>query len=124
MNSFLQDLRYGVRMLIKNPGFSLAAIVTLALGIGGNTSIFTITNALLLKSLPYQDPQRLVEIDTQRQDEGQFTPGGFSLNRFDMIREHSKSFSGVAVAANDTLNLTGRGEPEQAPIMRVSGQLL
>ena len=121
MNSFFQDLRYGVRMLIKNPGFSLAAILTLALGIGGNTSIFTITNALLLKSLPYQDPQRLVEIDTQRKDEGQFTPGGFSLNRFDMVRENSKSFSGVAVAANDTLNLTGRGEPEQAPIMRVSG---
>ena len=121
MNSFLQDLRYGVRMLIKNPGFSLAAIVTLALGIGGNTSIFTITSALLLKPLPYQDPQRLVEIDTQRKDEGKFSPGGFSLNRFDMVREHSRSFTGVAVAANDSLNLTGGGEPQQAPIMRVSG---
>jgi len=108
-------------MLIKNPGFSLAAIVTLALGIGGNTSIFTITSALLLKPLPYQDPQRLVEIDTQRKDEGTFSPGGFSLNRFDMVREHSRSFTGVAVAANDSLNLTGGGEPQQAPIMRVSG---
>src|SRR6266852_7500972 len=121
MNSFLQDLRYGVLMLIKNPGFSLAAIVTLALGIGGNTSIFTITSALLLKPLPYQDPQRLVEIDTQRKDEGTFSPGRFSLNRFDMVREHSRSFTGVAVAANDSLNLTGGGEPQQAPIMRVSG---
>src|SRR4051794_28566168 len=121
MNSLLHDLRYGIRMLIKNPGFSLAAIVTLALGIGCNTSIFTITSALLLKPLPYQDPQKLVEIDTQRKDEGEFTPGGISLNRFDMVREHSQSFSGLAVAANDALNLTGRGEPQQAPIMRVSG---
>jgi len=122
MNSLMQDLRYGVRMLIKNPGFSLVAIITLALGIGGNTSIFTITSALLLKPLPYQDPQRLVEIDTQRKDEGRANPGGFSLGRYEMIRDHAHSFSSVAVSTTDTMNLTGGGEPQQVSIMRVSGR--
>lgn len=121
MNSLMQDLRYGARMLVKNPGFSLAAIITLALGIGGNTSIFTITSALLLKPLPYQDPQRLVEIDLQRKDEGRANPGGFSLGRYEMIRDHAHSFSSVAVSTTDAMNLTGGGEPTQVSIMRVSG---
>ena len=60
MQALWSDLRYGARMLLKNPGFSLAAIVTLALGIGGNTAVFTVINALLLKAFPYGDPQQLV----------------------------------------------------------------
>ena len=117
MHSFLQDLRFGARMLRKNPGFAIAAIFTLALGIGGNTAIFTITSSVLLKALPYHSPQQLISLDAQTKD-GQ--SHCCSLNRFDNVRERSKSFSGVVAAANDTFNLTGRGEPLQVPSARVS----
>jgi predicted permease len=117
MHSFLQDLRFGTRMLRKNPGFAIAAIFTLALGIGGNTAIFTITSSVLLKALPYHSPQQLISLDAQTKD-GQ--SHCCSLNRFDIVHDRSKSFSGVVAAANDNFNLTGRGEPLQVPSARVS----
>jgi putative ABC transport system permease protein len=117
MHSFLQDLRYGARMLRKNPGFAIAAIFTLALGIGGNTAIFTITSSVLLKALPYQDPQQLISLDLQSKD-GQ--SHCCSLNRYELVRDRSQSFAGVAAAANDNFNLTGHGEPLQVPSARVS----
>ena len=117
MHSFLQDIRFGARMLRKNPGFALAAIFTLALGIGGNTAIFTVTSSVLLKALPYHSPQQLISLDAQTKD-GQ--SHCCSLNRFDSVHDHSKSFSGVVAAANDTFNFTGRGEPLQVPSARVS----
>lgn len=119
----LQDIRYGGRALRKNPGFTLAAIAILMLGIGGNAAIFTITNALLLRPLPYQQPQQLMLLGTHRDGDNNGL-GPFSLNRFDLLRERQKSFSGVAVFANDSLTLTGRGEPQQVPIARVSPNLL
>ncbi len=61
MGTFFQDLRYGLRMLAKNPGFTAVAVVTLALGIGANTAIFTLLNAVVLKALPVQHPQELVQ---------------------------------------------------------------
>ncbi|HEV2991008.1 MAG TPA: ABC transporter permease, partial [Candidatus Angelobacter sp.] len=115
----LQDLRYGSRMLRKNPGFALAAIATLMLGIGGNAAIFTITSALLLRPLPYDNPQQLVLLGTHRQGDTDKI-NSFSLNRYDLLRERQHSFSGVAVFANDSLSLTGRGEPQQVPVGRVS----
>jgi putative ABC transport system permease protein len=118
MHSFLQDLRFGARMLRKNPGFAIAAIFTLALGIGGNTAIFTITSSVLLKALPYPSPQQLISLDVQGKD-GQ--SHCCSLNRFDIVHDRSQSFSGVVAAANDNFNLTGRGEPLQVPSARVSG---
>ena len=119
LTALRQDVKYGLRMLAKNPGFTLAAVVTLALGIGGNTAIFTVTNALLLRALPYKDPGRLVMLNKQHRgggDEG----ASLTLNRYELIRDRNHSFSGIAVWAIDSFNLTGRGEPEQVPVARVS----
>lgn len=116
MRSLLQDLRFGARMLGKNPGFALAAVLTLAVGIGGNTAIFTITSAMLLKPLPYQDPQKLVSIASQAGGADR----GMTLLRYELLRDHNHSFQGVAVYTNDNFNLTGHGEPLQVPIARVS----
>jgi putative ABC transport system permease protein len=119
MTTVNQDVKFGFRMLAKNPGFTLAAIVTLALGIGGNTAIFTGTNALLLRAFPYKDPSRLVMLNKERRgsaDEG----ASLTLNRYEIIRDRNHSFSAVAAWAIDSFNLTGRGEPEQVPVARVS----
>ncbi|HEY0564848.1 MAG TPA: ABC transporter permease [Terriglobales bacterium] len=118
MGTLLQDLRYESRFLRKNVGFALAIILTLALSIGANTSVFTVTSALLLRNLPYSHPQDLVLLDVKRTEDN--SSNGLSLNRYEMLRDQNHSFSGVAVAVNDTLNLTGRGEPQQAAIARVS----
>lgn len=116
MSSFLQDLRFGARMLVKNPGFTLAAIITLAIGIGANTSIFTVTNALLLRPFPYQDPQQLVNISVRDKT----TDRGITLLRYEMLRDQGKAFQSLAVYANDNLNVTGHGEPLQVPVTRIS----
>ncbi|HTA68366.1 MAG TPA: ABC transporter permease, partial [Bryobacteraceae bacterium] len=116
------DLRYSVRMLVKSPGFALVATLTLALGIGSNTAIFTVANTLLLRPLPYTDPGRLALLFADRR--GQLE--GFSYLRYSLLRVQTRSFSGVAVFASDTFNLTsrgnltGRGDPEQLSSARVS----
>src|SRR5262249_18818576 len=116
LETLWQDLRFGARTLRKNPGFALAAMLTLALGIGGNTAIFTITSAVLLKSLPYRDPARLVRVEIRRKEGGS---QGFSLNRYEQVRDRNRSFAALAVYANDSANLTGRGEPQQISLGRV-----
>ncbi|HEU5403454.1 MAG TPA: ABC transporter permease, partial [Terriglobales bacterium] len=117
MSSFSQDLRYEARFLRINLGFSLAVILTLALGIGANSAVFTVVSALLLRQLPYSKPQDLLLLAV-RQPDG--NSAGFSLNRYEMLRDHNRSFSGVAVATSDSMNLTGRGEPAQVAVERVS----
>jgi len=119
LTAIWQDVRFGSRMMIRNPGFSIAAIITLALGIGGNTAIFTIFNAVLLRPLPYSDPQKLVTLAVARADEME-NVNPFSLVRFEMLRDSSHSFSGVAAYCVEFFNLTGRGEPMQVHAARVS----
>jgi putative ABC transport system permease protein len=117
VESLWHDVRFAARTLWKNPGFSLAAILTLALGIGGNTAIFTITSAMLLKSLPYQNAQELVKLDAlQKNDQSRCCTLAWS----DLIRERNHSFSATSVSALDTFTLTGRGEPQQVAAGRVS----
>lgn len=116
MRTLLQDARFALRMLRKSLGFTLAAILTLALGIGANTAMFTVTSALLLRPFPYHDPQRLVSISAKDKT----TDRGGTLLRYEMVRDHNQAFESVAVWANDDMNFTGRGEPTQAPIARVS----
>src|SRR5579862_674523 len=116
MQALIRDLRFGARMLRKNAGFAALAIITLALGIGANSAIFTVTSALLLRPFPYHDPQQLMSVDTR---DGEKDFGG-TLLRYELLRDHSRSFDGVAVWTNDNFNLTGHGEPLQVPVARVS----
>ncbi|HEV2665766.1 MAG TPA: ABC transporter permease, partial [Blastocatellia bacterium] len=113
MQTLWQDLRYGARMLLKKPGFTLIAIVTLALGIGANTAIFSVVNAVLLSPLPYIEPERLVWIW------GNFRGGTntASVSQLDFLdyREQNRSFEhlGAFSSENAFVNLTGGGEPER-----------
>ncbi|HKQ91364.1 MAG TPA: ABC transporter permease [Blastocatellia bacterium] len=104
-----QDLRYGARMLLKNPGFTLVAVLALALGIGANTAIFSVVNAVLLRPLPYYDPQRLVWV-------AEVLPHGDEIyGAADYIhwREQSKAFDHLVAFQPGSIYLTGRGEPER-----------
>jgi|HubBroStandDraft_1064217.scaffolds.fasta_scaffold06954_6 putative ABC transport system permease protein len=115
----MRHFRYGARTLAKSPGFALVAIVTLALGIGANTAIFSVANALLLRPLPYAHPERLVLVYAERADAaGAIHP--FSFPRSTFLSEKSRAFSGFAAFTNETFNLTGRGDPEQLAAARVS----
>jgi putative ABC transport system permease protein len=106
-------------MLAKNPGFTLAATLTLALGIGANTAIFTVANALLLQPLPYSDPDRLSVVSMTSSD-SRGDLGVISYGRFLMLNEQNRSFSGIAAFSNESFNLSGQGDPEQLLAARVS----
>ena len=125
MNTLLQDLRYGLRLLRKSPGFTLVAILTLALGIGANTAIFTVINSVLLQPLPYPEPDRLVQLFNPT-DDGFAKIGDFSPQDFDNLARESKSYSAIATynyQPNQTgMNLTGEGEPARITTANVSGQ--
>jgi putative ABC transport system permease protein len=116
MQSLFRNLRFGLRTLSKSPGFALAAILTIALGIGANTAIFTVTNALLLRPFPFRDPAQLVTIGAKDKAKDYES----TLMRYELVRDQNRSFEAVAAWVNDNLNLTGAGEPVQAPIARVS----
>ena len=116
MQVFLRNLRFAVRMLGKNPGFAFAAVMTLAVGIGANTAIFTVTSALLLRPFPYREPEQLVSVIEQDKSKDR----GGTLLRYELVRDINRSFDSVAVWTNDNLNLTGSGEPLQVPVARVS----
>jgi predicted permease len=113
------DLRFALRLLAKSPGFTAVAVLTLALGIGANTALFTVANALLLKPLPYDDSSRLVLISSRRQGDATAI-GPMSWPRTRMIAENSASLAGVAAFTREAFNLSGRGEPEQVLAARVS----
>jgi putative ABC transport system permease protein len=117
MSTLLQDVRYGLRMLAKNPGFTVVAVVTLALGIGANTAIFSVVNGVLLNPLPYAQPDRLVALYSHNQ---QFSRSSISYPNFlDWVR-NNHSFSSLAAFREDNFNLTGVGEPERVPVEMVS----
>jgi predicted permease len=119
----LHDLRYALRVLAKDFGFSAVAVLTLALGIGANTAIFTVVNAVLLRPLPYPESDRLLFLynTNLKRASGR---GPFSLMRLDQLRSESRSFSNLAGFCNETFNLTGVEQPEQLQAARVSADFL
>src|SRR6185295_8260563 len=124
MHAFLQDLKFGARLLVKAPAFTTIAALSLALGIGANTTIFTLVNAVLLNPLPVEDPAQLVSVFTT--DERNTGNGlGFlqtSPMNFGDLRAKNQVFSGVAAHVGLPLNITGgTGNPEQIFGEMVSG---
>jgi predicted permease len=109
MGTLWQDIRYGTRMLRKNPGFTFVAVLTLALGIGANTAIFTLIEALLLKSLPVKDPQQLALV-TLKAFYGR--NASFSYPLYQQWRDESRSFSGLFTAAHGRYRMTVDGVEE------------
>ena len=119
MNTLWQDLRYGLRGLIRNPGFTAVAIMTLALGIGANTAIFSVVNAVLLRPLPFAEPDQLVVVWEKRDSSGD-APIPVSGHEFVGWREQSETFEKLAIIESAGFNLTGQGDPEAITGARVS----
>jgi putative ABC transport system permease protein len=114
MKTFWQDARYGLRMLLKKPGFTLTAVITLALGIGATSTIFSFVNGILLRPLPYLDSERLVLLDEIAARQGNASMGVSPPNFLDW-REQNRVFTGVAAFDDGGYSLTGNGEPERLP---------
>jgi putative ABC transport system permease protein len=114
-----QDLRYGMRMLLKHPGFTAIAMLTLALGIGANTAIFSVVNTILLRPLPFKDPNRLVMIFERRPTSGE-ADLPVATYEFAAMREQARSFENLSFIQTAGLNLSGRGDAETIKAWRVS----
>ena len=108
---FLQDVRYGLRMLVKNPGFTAVAVVTLALGIGANTAVFSLLDTILLRPLPYRDPEQLVVVSETVPQMGGDTEIGVAAGEYLDYRDRSRSFVQAAAYEAAGFNLTGEGTP-------------
>ena len=119
----LRDLRYAIRSFLAAPGFALAAIASIAMGVGANTAIFSVASALLLEPLPYRDPERLVILWNRSPGLG-IAEDWFSTAQYFDIRDGHHGFEQLAIAIGANANLTGDGEPERIGVIRVSSSLL
>jgi putative ABC transport system permease protein len=122
MGTLLQDVRYGIRMLAKNPGFTIVAVLTLALGIGANTAIFGMVQSILLRALPYQNPVNLVQLWNTYPAWGQLplSPGDYRD-----FQQNSRELSSMAayVDVPQGFNMTGQGNPERLQAAFASSEL-
>src|SRR5678810_427432 len=120
MDSFIQDLRFGTRTLARNPGFAAVAILTLALGVGANAAIFSVVNAVLLRPLPWSDPDRAVMIWSRWTA---FDKTWVSDGEVNGYRRETKTLADVAAWDDGQVNLTGEGEPERVAYGSVTANL-
>jgi predicted permease len=121
MTTLIQDLRYGLRMMAKNPGFTAVALMALAIGIGANTAIFSVVNGVLLRPLPYADPERLMMVYERSREFGQMS---VAYPNFLDWRRENHSFADMAAYRGDDFNFTGSGQPEHLRGEFVSASLL
>jgi putative ABC transport system permease protein len=110
LEQWMQDARYGVRMLVKSPGFSIVAILTLTLGIGANTALFSVVNGVLLNALPYPNPDQLVRLDESKPN---FERGSISFPNFRDWRKENRTLSGLGIARPWSFTLTNAGRAER-----------
>ena len=119
IENLFQDIRYGLRMLIKSPGFTIVTVLTFALGIGANTAIFSIVNTVLLRSLPYRNPDRLVKIMFNRRGVG-LKDLGYSVPELEDLKSRPDIFDDVSVIWPINANLTGAKQPERLEVLGTS----
>ncbi|PYU44793.1 MAG: ABC transporter permease [Acidobacteria bacterium] len=119
MMSFWQDVRYGLRVLAKNPGFTAIAVLTLALGIGANTALFSVVNGVLLNPLPFPSPDELVAVYTKSPT---FQESSISYPNFLDWQRDSQSFASLCAFRSDNFNMTGAGEPERVHTHMISAE--
>ena len=118
-DEMFQDLRYGFRMLLKNPGFSAVIVLTLALGIGANASLFSVVNGVLLNPLPYPQPDQLI---TLHQSKPNFATGAIPYPNFLDWKKENQTFSAMALSRGSSFSLLGAGEPERVGGRRVTAE--
>ncbi|HET6853274.1 MAG TPA: ABC transporter permease, partial [Pyrinomonadaceae bacterium] len=118
MNSIIKDIRFALRGLLKHPGFTAIAVVTLALGIGGSTSIFTVVDAALLRGLPYKQSDRLFHL-WEKTPQEKFSKREFSYPDYQDYQQNNV-FEGLAAYTGGRVLLSGMGDPESVPGPRVS----
>jgi putative ABC transport system permease protein len=122
VETLLRDVQFGTRILLRKPGFTAGAVLTLALGIGANSAIFSVVYAVLLRPLPFQDPDRLVSIEKQNPARG-WTRNNISSVEFLEWQRSARAFSALAAFAASSCVLTGAGEPEELPCEIAEGHL-
>jgi putative ABC transport system permease protein len=122
MGNLWQDLRYAVRMLGKSPGFTTVAVLTLALGIGANTAIFSVVDAVLLRPLPFENPARLISLHEGLPALG-YPKMGFSAPDLAVFAREQKSFTVIGAFKNEPVDISGHGEPERVTAARISSSL-
>jgi len=122
MSILVQDLRYTFRQLRNSPGFAAAAVLTLALGIGANTAVFSVVNAVMLTPLPYPEPGRLVTVKALN-TRGAPVPGSLSYPDFFDLRARNRTFQHLVTARDTNVVLTGAGEPQQLDAEMVTWDL-
>jgi putative ABC transport system permease protein len=115
MTTLLADIRFGARMLVKSPMMTFIALLALTLGIGANTAIFSVVHAVLLRTFPYSDPEKLVLVWEKRQG-ARTDQNVINLGNFSDWKEQNQVFTDMAVFFDRTFNLTSDGEPEEVPI--------
>src|SRR5918998_1400850 len=120
MRTLLQDIRYGLRVLLKKPGFTAVVLLTLALGIGANAALFSVVNGVLLNPLPFPQPEQLVSLHQSKQN---FATGAIPYPNFQDWQKENQTFSAMAVSRGSSFALIGAGEAERVSGRRCSANI-